>query len=91
MHRSKTAERIFKDKFETKSAGLYNDNPVSEEQLEWADLILVMEEHQREEIAKRFPKIKKKIICLDIPDIYFYNQPALINKLKENFKKCKIY
>ena len=50
-----------------------------------------MEEHQREEIAKRFPKIKKKIICLDIPDIYFYNQPALINKLKENFKKCKIY
>ena len=79
MHRSKTAEEQFSSKFETKSAGLYNDPPVSKEQITWADVILVMEEEQRLEISKRFPKLylQKQIINLNIPDIYGYNQPKL--------------
>ncbi len=56
QNRSKTAEEIFKGRFETKSAGLYNESPVTEEQLEWADAVFVMEEEQRHELAKRFPK-----------------------------------
>ena len=83
-NRSKTAEEIFKDKFNTKSAGLYNSKPVTEKQIAWADSIVVMETPQRSEIAKRFPKqyLQKQIISLDIPDIYRYNQPELIEILK---------
>ncbi|MBI5065539.1 phosphotyrosine protein phosphatase [Candidatus Woesearchaeota archaeon] len=83
-HRSKTAEELFKDKFSTKSAGLFN-NPVTEKQISWADLVVVMEDFQREEIAKRFPKqyLQKQIISLNIPDFYQYNQPELIKILKE--------
>jgi protein-tyrosine-phosphatase len=33
QNRSKTAEHIFKKLFNTKSAGLYNDNPVTEDEL----------------------------------------------------------
>ena len=83
-NRSKTAEEIFKYKFETKSAGLYNRNPVTERQLSWADKIIVMEDSQRSEIARRFPKqyIQKQIISLEIPDIYNYKNPELIKILK---------
>jgi len=85
QNRSKTAEELFKNKFETKSAGLYNEKPVTESQISWADIVVVMEEHQRSEIAKRFPKcyLKKKIISLDVPDHYGYQQRELINILKE--------
>lgn len=83
-NRSKTAEEIFKDKFNTKSAGLYNDKPVTEKQLLWADIIIVMEEEHRTEIAKRFPKLYllKRIVSIDIPDIYYYNQPELVEIIK---------
>ena len=84
-NRSKTAEDIFKDKFDTRSAGLFNSDPLTEKLLSWADLVLVMEDVQRSEIAKRFPKqyMKKKILSLDIPDIYNYGQPELIDVLKK--------
>ena len=84
QNRSKTAENIFKGKFKTKSAGLYNEKPVTAKQLSWADTIIVMEEEQRREIAKRFPKqyMQKRVLSLDIPDVFHYNQPELINILK---------
>lgn len=74
-NRSKTAEKIFKNKFETKSAGLYNEKPITENHLKWADLIMVMEDYQRVEISKRFPDIylKKQIISMNIHDCYKYN------------------
>lgn len=85
QNRSKTAEKIFSKRFDTKSAGLYNEKPVTKKQLGWADLIVVMEDFQRTEIAKRFPRqyIKKQIISLNIPDVYYYNDPSLINLLKD--------
>ena len=84
QNRSKTAEDMFKGKFETKSAGLYNEKPVTAKQLSWADAIIVMDEEQRREIAKRFPKqyMQKRILSLDIPDVFHYNQPELVNMLK---------
>jgi protein-tyrosine phosphatase len=82
-NRSKTAEDIFKNKFKTKSAGLYNSRPVTEKQLSWANVVVVMENEQRSEIAKRFPKeyMQKRILSLEIPDIYKYGQPELIDAL----------
>ncbi len=84
QNRSKTAEEIFKGIFKTKSAGLYNARPVTEKQLSWADTIVVMEEEQRAEIARRFPKhyMQKRILSLDIPDVYHYNEPELVEALK---------
>ena len=84
QNRSKTAEEIFKKRFQTKSAGLYNEKPVSKKELSWADMIIVMEDEQRKEIAQRFPDIymQKQIFSLEIPDVYHYNQPELIDALK---------
>lgn len=88
-NRSRTAEEIFKKEFETKSAGLYNEMPLDEKQLSWADLVVVMEESQRSEIAKRFPKqyMQKRIVSLDIPDIYNYNNPKLVKILRSKMNE----
>lgn len=89
-NRSKTAEELFKDKFETKSCGLFDENSVAKEQLLWADLVVVMEDFQRGEIGKRFPEeyLKKRIICFGIGDFYYYMQPELIELLKEKFNSA---
>lgn len=82
-HRSKTAEKLFRDRFKTKSAGLFNENPITEKELDWADKVIVMENEQRKEISKRFPEqyLKKQILSLNIPDIFHFNQPKLIELL----------
>ncbi|MFH1073043.1 MAG: phosphotyrosine protein phosphatase [Nanoarchaeota archaeon] len=83
-NRSRTAEDLFRGKYETRSAGLYNEHPVTAKELEWADTICVMEEEQRHELGKRFPGLylKKRILCLDIPDVYIYNDPELVEQLE---------
>ena len=88
-HRSKTAEELFKTKFLTKSAGLFNQTPVTPNQIKWADTIIVMEDFQRTEISKRFPiqYMRKRILSLDIPDRYSYKQPALINILQSKINE----
>ena len=89
INRSKTAEKLFKSKYETKSAGLYNEKPLTKRQLSWADVVVVMEDNQRSEIAKRFPKeyLQKRIISSDIPDIYHYGQPELLKILSDKVDK----
>ena len=83
QNRSKTAEKLFKGRFNTKSAGLYNGIPVTKKLLSWADVVVVMEDGQRSEIAERFPDtyVQKRIISLNISDVYHYNQPELISIL----------
>ena len=84
QNRSPTAAKLLGGKF----TSLYNDeNMLTKELLKEADVVYVFEEIQREEIGNRFPEqyIKKKIINLDIQDIYQYNQPELIKELLEAF------
>ena len=86
--RSPTAEAIFSEYegLEVASAGIdrTSEMPLSSEDLEWADLIFVMEKsHQRKLNQKFQPWLKgKRVICLDIPDDYQYMEPALIELLK---------
>jgi len=89
QNRSKTAEKLFRDRFNTKSAGLFNEKPLTESQLKWADFVIVMEDSQRSEIAKRFQKqyMQKQILSLNIPDVYQFNQPELIKILKSKINK----
>jgi len=84
QNRSKTAAEVFNQQWKTQSAGLFNERPVTKQQLEWADKIVVMEAMQRKELGERFPNeyLKKQIISLDIPDIYNHNDPGLIRILK---------
>ena len=89
VNRSKTAEELFKDRFETRSAGLDNLYPLTEEELGWADTVIVMEDEQMSEIERRFPKqyMQKRIVSLGIPDIYRYQQPELIEVLEAKMDK----
>ena len=83
-HRSRTAAELFKGSFETRHAGLYSESPVSERDLVWADMIVVMEEHQREELVKRFPQecLRKRLVTLGIADAYRFQQPELVAALR---------
>lgn len=89
QHRSKTAEELFRNRFETKSVGLFNSKPVTAKQLSWADVVMVMEEEQRHELSKRFPQLylQKRVLNLDIPDRYQYNDDSLIRSLKSRMKQ----
>jgi predicted protein tyrosine phosphatase len=86
--RSATAHKIYEndDRFEVKSAGtdLTANTVLTEEILNWAETILVMEKHHRNYIRKHFPDIykSKRIVCLYIPDDYDYMQSELIEILK---------
>lgn len=86
--RSPTAEQLFADwsGVETASAGVNNDAdvPVSQELLEWADLIFVMEPNHRKKLTARFTSelANKRIICLNISDDYEYMATALITLLE---------
>jgi len=59
-NRSRTAAHMFKDKYETKYAGVL-DNLVTKEQMEWADVVVVMEEHQKRRLRAMFPDTNKRI------------------------------
>jgi predicted protein tyrosine phosphatase len=82
--RSPTAEQVFASwlDVETDSAGLSDDAVVhlSPEQIQWADIIFVMEKTHKKKLANRFYRYLngKRTICLDIPDNYGYMQPELI-------------
>jgi predicted protein tyrosine phosphatase len=87
--RSPTAEEIFSEYegLEVTSAGLdrTSEMPLSSEDIEWADLIFVMEKSHQRKLKEKFqPWLKdKRVISLNIPDRYEYMQPALIELLKK--------
>src|SRR3989344_429077 len=87
-NRSKTAELLFQGRFNVKSAGLHGGKIITKKELGWADIVFVMEEEQRHELAKRFPTeyLRKRILNLDIPDIYTFNQPTLAKLLQHKMK-----
>jgi predicted protein tyrosine phosphatase len=85
--RSPTAEQVFAawPDLETDSAGLAADSdaPLSVEQLEWAELIMVMEPLHRRRLLSRYPDhLKGKlVVVLGIRDEYAFMQPELIDLL----------
>jgi predicted protein tyrosine phosphatase len=75
---------------ETDSAGLnaISEQQLSSEQIEWADIIFVMEKSQRSKVSTRFRKYLKgkRIVCLDIPDSYAFMDPELVRLLEARVK-----
>jgi predicted protein tyrosine phosphatase len=86
--RGPTAEQVFSSwpGIETDSAGISNDADImlSTEQVEWADIIFVMEKTHRNKLSKKFRASLngKRVICLDIPDDYAFMDPDLIRILE---------
>ena len=92
LQRSPTSEDLFKDskKHDVRSAGTsyFAIKRINKKDIKWADKIFVMEQHHKNYIEKKFPVSKEKeIIVLNIPDIYYRNDPELINILKEKLKE----
>jgi predicted protein tyrosine phosphatase len=91
--RSPTAEAVFASwsGVETDSAGLDNDAvvPLSPEQIEWADIIFVMEPSHRRRLNGKYRRHLngKRVICLGIPDQYGLMDPKLVARLKASVGK----
>lgn len=86
--RSPTAEAVFADSeiYEARSAGLNNDAEIqlSTEDVEWAEVIFVMEQTHQKKLKQNFRAYIKnqRIICMGIPDEYEYMNQELVQILK---------
>ncbi len=87
--RSPTAEAVF-SKYEGVEAigagtNASAETPVTVDLIEWADVILVMEKSHKNKISEEFREHlkNKKVSVLDIPDIYDYMEPVLVQLLEE--------
>jgi predicted protein tyrosine phosphatase len=89
LQRSPTAENLFEGwegVWEAKSAGIMPEphcNPLTQELIDWADVIIVMERMHSEYIHANFQRGAGKVHVLNIPDRYFRDDPELIRILRE--------
>ena len=86
--RSRTAEYIFKNdnRFNIRSAGLSpkSDRKISINDLNWADLVIVMEKEQRTKIGELYSQMElPKIEILSISDDYEFMNEELIEMLTD--------
>lgn len=69
-----------------KSAGTEPNSRVrvNKGKIGWADLIFVMEKKHRRILEANFPEAlaAKQVICLNVPDVYRYMEPGLVEELK---------
>ncbi|MEO6282516.1 MAG: protein-tyrosine-phosphatase [Dyadobacter sp.] len=84
--RSRTAEHIFKNdsRFNVRSAGLspQSNRKISENDLHWADLVLVMEADQKTKIRKVYQYLElPSIEVLNIADDYEFMDDELVEAL----------
>jgi predicted protein tyrosine phosphatase len=86
--RSPSAEVLFATHpgIQTMSAGTAPDAEavVSEDMIEWADIVFVMESVHRKRLNERFgAQLKsKRLVALGIPDKYEYMDPELVRRLE---------
>ncbi|HEY4196369.1 MAG TPA: protein tyrosine phosphatase [Mucilaginibacter sp.] len=86
--RSRTAEFIFKndDRFNIRSAGLSpkSDRKISENDLNWAGLAMVMENNQRTKLKEMYEHLQlPKIEVLHIADDYEFMDDELVQLLND--------
>src|ERR1019366_8363417 len=86
--RSLTAEAVYQGfpGYAVKSAGTEPGARIRVNQghIGWADIIFVMEKNHGRILREKFGKalVGKTMICLRIPDVYRFMEPALIDELK---------
>lgn len=86
LDRSPTAEKMYQKVkgLDVKSAGIHGSSQciLTGDLLEWADLILVMEDHHKEYIINWMPEIAQKIIVLGIPNNYLFDETNLKKQIR---------
>jgi len=86
--RSPTAEKIFDraNGIQARSAGTETDAriKITAGHIGWADLVFVMEKKHLRRLRESFADelIRKRVICLNIPDDYQFMQPELVALLQ---------
>ncbi len=86
--RSPTAEAVFSEYEGVNAIGAGTNSDaetvLSGDLIEWADVVLVMEQSHRHKVSKKYQDLlkSKRLVCLDIPDNYDCMQPELIKLLK---------
>jgi predicted protein tyrosine phosphatase len=91
--RSPTAEQIFANwpGLEVSSAGTNRDaeNPLTDELIEWADTIFVMERSHLNKMRVKFREAlgPRRIVCLEIPDEYEFMDPELVRLLEARMRR----
>lgn len=101
--RSLTAEHLYRERpdLEVKSCGTatFAKNQLTDELMNWAEVVFTFDDSQMEVIEKRFGKdaLEKPVVCLGLPDVFTYKSDALVVKLitkldpylgRPNAKKC---
>lgn len=91
--RSRTAEHIFKndDRFNIRSVGLSpkSNRKISENDLNWANLVFVMETEHRVKIGNLYRHVDlPNIEVLNIPDDYEFMDEELIDILTEKINEA---
>ena len=83
--RSPTAEKICSKypNINVRSAGTRDNarKTVTFNDIQWADIIMVMEQKHKSELQSKFTLNNKTIYVLDITDNYRYMDPELISEL----------
>jgi len=85
--RSLTAEHLYSERpdLEVRSAGTatFAKNQLTKELLTWADVIFIADKTQAEVVETLLPAAPrtKRVICLDLPDIFNYKSDSLVVKL----------
>jgi predicted protein tyrosine phosphatase len=93
--RSATAARIYAHKYNTRSAGTWNDALIQldEKLMQWADEIVFVNRHNYEQIRDSYWEQhidideEFNIKVLDIPDSYDHMHPELIQAFEEQYEK----
>jgi predicted protein tyrosine phosphatase len=87
--RSATAERLFAKRtdLDVRSAGTAPDAlvRVNANMLDWADVVFIMDDEQRRWLEGAFtghPALARTV-CLDIPDVFTFLQPELVELLEQ--------
>ena len=65
--------------------------PISEALIEWTDEIVFVDKQSYNEVLPELTEFGVLYKCkvLNIPDIYSFNQPELIELIKEQYKSCQ--
>ena len=86
--RSPTAETVLADwpGVECTSAGTNRgaDTPLSQELVEWAEIIFCMEKAHVNRLRLKFTEAlrEKRVVCLHIADLYTFMDPDLLEELR---------
>lgn len=92
--RSPTAETLRRKRpgFQARSAGTSPKarKTVGPADIRWADIILVMEKKHRSRLLAEFTRMldHKPVHVLDIPDLYQYMDPELVDELEAKVASC---